>query len=89
MSRLSPFLTSLNRALAQQNREMADRIHRPAGDESHPCSDCGAPFARISTPVAGGRWYCDEDWRWRERRMLQFDARSRRELDARARPVAS
>lgn len=45
------------------------------------CADCGTEAVRHSSPVNGGRWLCDADYRWRAAHGLEFDPRNRLALE--------
>lgn len=71
---LSPELKAIDRDLLARNNADRERIHgRRSGVGK--CCDCGNP-GQCTTPVDGGRTYCDACWTWRARHGYQFDPRA-------------
>lgn len=81
---LPPHLTSLDRVLRDQNRELVRCIHEPTHPPS--CFDCRlrqeSSSCSVITNQGMSRSYCWGCYRWREARMWTFDDRTREQLEA-------
>lgn len=73
----------MSRFLTEDDRQRYERVFgAQAAVDATLCFDCGARNPRKSTPVAGGRRYCDECWTWRKAHSVEFDERTREQLEA-------
>lgn len=78
---MSDYLRELDHAMRDANRRrVQESVHGPGGPMLT-CSDCRCAIheGAKSTPTGV---FCDDDWRWRSARGLEFDPRSKAQLIA-------
>ena len=80
---MDPYLAELDRAMRDANRRQVSDVVNGPGGEPMRCSDCGHAFweGGSSSPTTQ-KVFCDPCYRWRDHRLLQFDPRSRQQLEA-------